>query len=61
MDLNDLTLGAAGLILAAIWLLLLTMTGFNSVVVGIGLLAALTISGSRPTRPHPPSPMFRPH
>ena len=58
---NDLMLGAAGLILAAIWLLLLTMTGFNAIVVGIGLLAALTISGSRPTRPHPPSSTLTAH
>ena len=52
---QDLTARPAEFCWAAIWLLLLTMTGFNAIVVGIGLLAALTISGSTPSRPHPPS------
>lgn len=41
-------LGIAILVCAALWLVLLVVTGFHAVVVGAGLLLALKITDSSP-------------
>ena len=48
---NTMILGFAGFVGATVWLLLLVATGFNPVIVGVGLLAIVSLSGS--THEHP--------
>ena len=40
---HDVTVAAVGLSLGAVWLVLLVMTGFNTAVVGGGVLAGLIV------------------
>ena len=45
---NSLILGAAALVLSVGWLILLVASGFHGLVVAIGVLVVLSISGSTP-------------
>ena len=49
---NTVLSSIAGVLLGIAWLVLLVATGFNGLVVGIGLLVILSVSGSTSQRSH---------